>query len=208
MSLSILALSVVRALNFFLVGGNSSGDVAFLVYCSVAKAFEYVFVAVVLEDAILEQLLLSFLFCVVRHATRIVQMIIAKSFHALLLLLVEELLLEVFAALLRQRLVMVNMYMAAVMDGFIALNVLFLKPGRLVSSFAVYKYLCFIISCVLKHAPLRLKFTSSGLVLNDDAAVLRALFLLILVHHLAILHIDLTVDLHPDSIILTLLGHV
>ena len=27
LSLSILALSVVRALNFFLVGGNSSGDV-------------------------------------------------------------------------------------------------------------------------------------------------------------------------------------
>ena len=141
MSLSILALSVVRALKFFLVGGNSSGDVAFRVYCSVAKAFEYVAVAVILEDAILKQLLLSILFRVERHASRIAQMIIPKIFHALLLFLVEELLLDAFAALLRQRLVMVHMYVAAVVNRLRALHILVLHPGRLLSSFAVLKYL-------------------------------------------------------------------
>ena len=124
LSLSILALSVVRALNFFLVGGNSSGDVAFLVYCGVSKAFEYVAVAVVLKDAILEQLLLSFLFRVVSHAGRIVQMIIPENLHALPPLLVEELLLDAFAALLRQRLVIVHVYVTAVVDWSIALHIL------------------------------------------------------------------------------------
>lgn len=135
MSLSILALSVVRALNFFLVGRNSSGDVAFRVYCSVAKAFEYVAVAVILEDAILKQLLLSFLFRVVSHASRIAQMIIPKIFHALFLFLVEELLLDAFAALLSQRLVMVNVYVAAVVDGLRALHILILHPGRFLSRY-------------------------------------------------------------------------
>ena len=46
------------------------------------------------------------------------------------------------------------------------------------------------------------------MVFDDDAAILRTLLLLILVHHRAILHIDLTVDIHLYRIILTLLGHV
>ena len=46
------------------------------------------------------------------------------------------------------------------------------------------------------------------MVFNDDAAILCTLLLLILVHHRAILHIDLTVDIHLYRIILTLLGHV
>ena len=68
LSLSILALYVVGALTSF-VGGNSSGDVALLVYCGVSEAFEHVSVAVVLKDAILEQHLMSFLFRVVWHAS-------------------------------------------------------------------------------------------------------------------------------------------
>ena len=129
-------MSVVRALNFFFVGRNSSGDVAFRVYCSVPKAFEYVAVAVILEDTILKQLLLSFLFRVVHRASGIAQMIIPEIFHALLLFLVEEFLLDAFAALLRQRLVMVNMHVAAVVDGLRALHILIFHPGWFLSFFA------------------------------------------------------------------------
>lgn len=46
------------------------------------------------------------------------------------------------------------------------------------------------------------------MVFDDDAAILRTLLLLILVHHRAILHVDLSVDIHLYRIILTLLGHV
>ena len=46
------------------------------------------------------------------------------------------------------------------------------------------------------------------MVLDYDAAILRALLLLILVHHRAILHVDLPVDIHLYRIIFTLLGHV
>lgn len=68
-------------------------------------------------------------------------MIIPKIFHALLLFLVEERLLDAFAALLRQRLVMINVYVAAVVDGLRTLHILILHPGRFLSSFTVLKYL-------------------------------------------------------------------
>ena len=97
LSLSILALYVVGALTSF-VGGNSSGDVALLVYCCVTETFEHVTVAIVLKNTILEQLLLSMLFRVKSHASRLEHLILAPLFS----LLVEELPFQIFAALLRQ----------------------------------------------------------------------------------------------------------
>ena len=53
-----------------------------------------------------------------------------------------------------------------------------------------------------------MEFAGSRLVFDDDAAVLPALLVHIRIHHRAVLHIDLTVDLHPDRVILALLSHV
>lgn len=87
----------------------------------VAEAFKHVLVAVILKDAVLQQLLLAMLSRVKSHASRFATILFPLPFF-----LVEELSNEFFAALLRQRLVVIDMDVPAVVNRTRAFDLLVL----------------------------------------------------------------------------------
>ena len=131
-----IALFVVRALTSLIIRkGKLSGDVALLVDGSVSQTFHHVTIAIILKDAILEQLFLALLFSV---KTARVDSWASRLRHVVLLSILlfffKELFLNVLTTLLNQRFIIINVNVPAVMDRMRALHILFflaLEPGHL-----------------------------------------------------------------------------
>lgn len=107
------------------------------------------------------------------------------------------------------------MYVSAVMDRVRTVLILFLafEPGGLLCHdnrrcLCELLYLGRVICERFHHTALGLELSHARLGLYEDAAVLCALLLLILVHHGTILHIYLAVYFHAHGIIFALLGHI
>lgn len=61
---------------------------------------------------------------------------------------------------------------------------------------------------MLQHSALLLELADFLGRLQEDSSILCSLFLLELVHHGAVLQIDLSVHFYPHGVVLLLLGHV